>query len=104
MPRFTNLASGGGGGYGFAQGYALHGGPPERHWAAESRAVWMWGLCVPILTLAFASVIGWWSLLLLLVYPLQVVRLALRGGGRPTRESWWRAVSVVLCKFPEVLG
>ena len=92
------------GGYGFAQGYALHGAPPERHWAAESRAVWMWGLCVPIIVLAFALVVGWWSLILLLVYPMQVIRLALRGGGRSARENWWRAVAIVLCKFPEVLG
>src|ERR1700678_63187 len=30
------------GGYAFAQGVALHGAPPERHWVAESRRAWVW--------------------------------------------------------------
>jgi hypothetical protein len=34
----------------------------------------------------------------LAAYPLQVVRLALRG------ENWWRALFLVLGKFPEMLG
>jgi hypothetical protein len=48
-------------------------------------------------------VFGWFGLLLLLVYPLQVVRLA-RGGDRSTRENWLRAFFLVLGKFPEMLG
>ena len=35
------------GGYGFAQGAALHGAPPERHWVVESRRAWIWGLVLP---------------------------------------------------------
>ena len=38
-----------------------------------------------------------------LVYPLQVVRLALRGD-RSTRENWLHAVFLVIGKFPEMLG
>jgi hypothetical protein len=41
--------------------------------------------------------------LLLIVYPLQVIRLAVRGRRSP-RENWWRAASLVVCKFPEMLG
>jgi len=91
------------GGYGFALGAALHGAPPERHWVWESRAAWVWGLFLPVTVLALALVSGSWALLLLLVYPLQVIRLALRGRGT-TRENWWRAGALVLCKFPEMLG
>ena len=40
---------------------------------------------------------------MLLIYPLQVVRLALRGT-RSARENWWRAFFLVLGKFPEVTG
>jgi hypothetical protein len=41
--------------------------------------------------------------LLLIVYPTQAIRLALRGG-RSTRENWWRAAALVFGKFPEMLG
>ena len=41
--------------------------------------------------------------MLLTIYPLQVVRLALRGE-RTARENWWQAFFLVLAKFPEVLG
>jgi GT2 family glycosyltransferase len=91
------------GGYAFAIGVALHGAPPERHWVSEYRRVWLWGLWLPLITLILTIALGPWALLLLCVYPLQVVRLALRGT-RSTRENWWRAVALVLCKFPEMLG
>jgi hypothetical protein len=38
-----------------------------------------------------------------MLYPLQVVRLALRGE-RSMRENWWHAVFLVTGKFPEMLG
>jgi len=91
------------GGYSFALGADLHGAAPERHRVRESRSAWLWGLAIPVAT---AALTPWWgscALLLLLVYPLQVCRLALRGG-RSARENWWRAVFLVLGKFPEMLG
>jgi hypothetical protein len=47
--------------------------------------------------------LGWLGLLLLLVYPLQVVRLA-RRGKRSARENWLQAGLLVLGKFAEMLG
>lgn len=92
------------GGYAYAQGVALHGAPPERHWVSEARRAWIWGLCIPVCVLALALALGWWAvLLLLLVYPLQVIRLALHGT-RPTRENWVHAGALVVSKFPEMLG
>jgi glycosyltransferase involved in cell wall biosynthesis len=91
------------GGYGFALGAQLHGAPPERHWVLESRRIWAWGLVVPLTTVAMTFVIHWWALFLLVVYPLQVIRLALRGKRTP-RENWWRAAALVLGKFPELVG
>jgi hypothetical protein len=37
------------------------------------------------------------------VYPLQVIRLAVRET-RSRRQNWVRALALVLCKFPEMLG
>ena len=91
------------GGYGFAQAAALHGAPPERHGVLESRRAWIWGFCIPLLTLISSVMIGAWALLLLLVYPLQMIRLALHGR-RSAPQNRRRAAALVLSKFPEVLG
>ncbi|MDP9017498.1 MAG: glycosyltransferase [Candidatus Eremiobacteraeota bacterium] len=91
------------GGYGFAQGAELHGAPPERHWVSESRRIWIWGLLAPLTTVILAAVFGGWFMLLLLIYPLRVIRLALRGKRSP-RQNWWRASALVLATFPEMLG
>lgn len=90
-------------GYAFAEGAFLHGAPPERHWRQESRRAWFWGLAIPLITLFASLMFGWPGLLLLLIYPLQVVRLA-RQGERSTRDNWLRAGFLVLGKFPEMLG
>ena len=91
------------GGYAYAQGADLHGAPPESHGVRESRSAWFWGLGIPLGALGSATWLGAWAFVLLLVYPLQVIRLALRGA-RSARENWWRAVFLVMGKFPEVLG
>lgn len=91
------------GGYAFAQGASLHGAAPERHWVRESRSAWFWGLGIPLIV--FAVVIWWgaWGLLLLMIYPLQVIRLA-RRGQQAQGSRWLRAGFLVLGKFPEMIG
>lgn len=91
------------GGHAFAEGAFLHGGTAEQHWRRESRRAWFWGLGVPLATLVACWVVGAAGLLLLLVYPLQVARLA-RRGNRSARENWLLAFFLVLGKFPEMLG
>ena len=90
-------------GYAFAGGAYLHGAPPERHCMRESRSAWVWGLGIPVVTISLATWLGTWGLVMLLIYPAQVVRLALRGT-RSVRENWWRALFLVLGKFPEAMG
>jgi GT2 family glycosyltransferase len=90
-------------GYAYAQGAMLHGAPPERHCVREARSAWYWGLGIPLGVVGVAFLAGAWSGALLLVYPLQVARLAARGA-RSARENWWRAVFLVFGKFPEALG
>ncbi|VVM43477.1 hypothetical protein PS662_00419 [Pseudomonas fluorescens] len=91
------------GGHAFAEGTFLHGAAPERHWQRESRRAWLWGLGIPLATGVATLMAGWPGLLLLLVYPLQVLRLA-RRGDRSVRENWLLAFFLVLGKFPEMLG
>lgn len=91
------------GGYAFAEGAQLHGALPERHWVRESRRGLIWGLGIPLLTFSLLSWLGAWCFALLLIYPAQVLRLALRGT-RTLKQNWWRALFLVLGKFPEALG
>ncbi len=90
-------------GYAYAEGAWLHGAAPERHWVRESRRAWVWGLGIPLLTLAACLLFGAGGLALLLLYPLQVLRLARRGGLAP-RQRRLQALFLVLGKFPEAVG
>lgn len=90
-------------GYAYAQGAHLHGVPPEWHGVRQSQSAWVWGLGIPVIIIGLAILMNAWSLLLLLIYPLQVARLALRGT-RSAGENWWRAFFLVLGKFPEMTG
>lgn len=91
------------GGHAFAEGAALHGYPPVRHWVRESRSAWFWGVGIPMMTVILAAGVGFWSLVLLLLYPMQVVRLALRAP-MAFPINWWRATFLVVGKFPEACG
>jgi GT2 family glycosyltransferase len=90
-------------GYAYAQGAHLHGKAPERHWVSEARRIWFWGFWIPVIGLASAPLIGLWALLLALLYPLHVLRIATKDGS-PTPHKWLRASALVLGKFPEMLG
>jgi hypothetical protein len=91
------------GGHAFAEGAFLHGAPPERHGADATRRALIWGALLPAATLLMALLVHPAALLLLLAYPLQVVRLALRYGVR-TLLGWQRAFFMVLARFPEAGG
>lgn len=90
-------------GYAYAEGAQLHGAPPERHWVKEKRRALIWGLWIPVLTLSLVIWLGPWSLAILLIYPAQIIRLAVHGK-RPIKEKWLHALFLVLCKFPETIG
>ena len=90
-------------GYAYAQAAVLHGAPPELHGVSESRSAWFWGAGVPTVIIGLAIGGRVWALALVLIYPIQVTRLALKGH-RGARENWWRALFLVLGKFPEWMG
>lgn len=84
-------------GHAFAEGAALHGAVPERHWVTETRRALLWGIALPLVILALALLVNPWMLLWLLIYPAQVLRL-----GRHNGLGW--GFFTTLSKGPEGLG
>lgn len=85
-------------GHAYAEGAALHGAPPERHNVAQTRRALIWGLGLPLAAILGAVLIHPLLLMLLLAWPLQILRLWRRDGDGA------RAVFMVLGKVPEALG
>ena len=83
-------------GHAFAEGAAMHGTGPERHWVAQSRRALLWGAGLPVLAIVSAMLhpAGW---ALLLAYPMQLLRLARREGMVP-------ACYMLIGKFAEAQG
>ena len=75
----------------------MHGAPPERHGVQELRRIVFWGILLPAITLA-GALVSPWALLLVLIWPLQVLRLWRRG------LPWRQALFLTLAKFPEAQG
>jgi GT2 family glycosyltransferase len=93
-------------GHAYAEGYAMHGQPPERHAAKETRSNWFWGVGLPLVALGLAWPTHGWTLLALLLYPLQVVRVMRKGlrKGLTDRQAWAYGASIVLGKFAQAIG
>ena len=83
-------------GHAFAEGAARFSTPQTPHWQAEVQRIWIWGLGIPLVAL-FGALLHPAALLLLLAYPLQVLRLKGRMG-------WSAAFFNTLGKFPEAVG
>jgi len=93
------------GGHAFAEGAHLHGAAPENHYVAETRRALLWGALLPAVIL-LASLGTPFAVALALVYPLQVVRLALKPSGAALEAGarWTRAFFLVAARFPEAAG
>ncbi|MDO5706470.1 MAG: glycosyltransferase, partial [Paracoccus sp. (in: a-proteobacteria)] len=86
------------GGHAAAEGAQMHGHGPDRLGVGQTRRALIWGFAIPAAILLWALTLSPWFLLLLLIYPAQVARLAARGQG------WEWALFTTLGKFPEALG
>lgn len=91
------------GGYAFANVAYLHRNSPEKLWFKESARTWFWGLLVPFIVVIFAMLLSPWFWFAILIYPIQVIKIAILGGNQH-RARWVSAFFLVLAKFPEVLG
>jgi GT2 family glycosyltransferase len=93
-------------GHCFAQGFALHGSPPERLWLRKNLSVLFNAAALPLVALGAAAPTGGASLLLLAWYPLSVLktyRKTLRRG-LPPRDAWAWAISCWLSNLPNLVG
>lgn len=90
-------------GHAFAEGAALHGASPARHFVPDIRRIILWGGAIPALILAMAAAMGPAGLALAAIYPVQIGRIALRDGAGD-RAAWEHAFFVTVGKFPEIQG
>jgi hypothetical protein len=94
-------------GYGSMQRAYLCGVPFELEGVRDLVGTWVWALALPVVAVSVGLTWSAWAFLLALLYPLQVVRLALRGeqrGEDALRRNVWYAVFLVLGKFPKIVG
>lgn len=93
-------------GHAYAEGTAMHGRPPERHFVPQVRSVLFWGLLIPLVTLVLAWPTSGVSLLLLFGYGLLYYRIyrRRRRQGDSARDSRLYALFCVLGKFPQAFG
>ncbi|MGY3560529.1 GT2 family glycosyltransferase [Bradyrhizobium sp. USDA 4463] len=90
-------------GYAFGEGSHIHGRPPENHWVWESRRAWLWGIWLPLACVLAVIAFGAAGLLLLLIYPLQLLRrIPRQPGDLPTRIQF--AALELLGRFAEGAG
>lgn len=90
------------GGYGYAEGAYMHCMEPERHYVSQSARIWFWGGLIPV-GILIAALFEPYFIPLLLIYPIQIIRIAMRRGATQ-RSNWNYAFFVMLGKFPEIQG
>ena len=90
------------GGYAFAEGAFLHGKKSERYRVRETMRIWLWGISLPIIIASLSLQNIWW-LLLLIAYPIQILRIFIKGE-YSTRHNMIYATFLMLAKFPEGIG
>jgi GT2 family glycosyltransferase len=95
-------------GHAYAQGYAMHGGPPDFWRRRQVRSIVYWTCVPPIAAIALLVLAPhhWWvAICPLLLYPALMLKTA---DGRRRKDSIGDAVlyagAAVLGKFPQFLG
>lgn len=92
-------------GYAYAARAALHWRDGERYCWRENLRIAMWGCAIPLLIVALAILVSPWFALLLLLYPLHLLRMARYfRAQRPETPTLAYSFFVVLGKWPEFYG
>jgi GT2 family glycosyltransferase len=100
-------------GHAYAQGYAMHGGPPEYWRKRQVQSIQIWAALLPLTIIVLVGVFlltvpkFWWiGLAPVLLYPVLAAKIAVHriGRGNGAGEAVLYALAVVLGKFPQYLG
>ncbi len=89
-------------GHAYAEGAYMHGAAPERHYVPQLKRAVIWGIAIPLAIVVFALIAGPAGLVLFAIYPVQIARLARKGGNRAS--AWQEAALLTAAKFAEGLG
>lgn len=85
------------GGFAVTEGAMMHGRDPERYQVANLVRIVVWGMLLPLIVI-LGLFITPWALLLVLIWPLRMLRRRMKG------DPWFQAVFIILAKFPEAQG
>ncbi|HEY7771796.1 MAG TPA: glycosyltransferase [Marinagarivorans sp.] len=89
-------------GFAYANGASLHG-KTHKHWVKEKVRALVWGALLPMLTVAAVLTVGWYGLLLPLIYAVSFFRSVRKAPSNIDKPFLWAAF-MVLSKFPESIG
>jgi GT2 family glycosyltransferase len=91
-------------GHAFAEVAAMHDDASSRRRARKSMKSVAWALVLPAIALGLCVSTDGLSLALLLLYPLNVARIAIRLRRQDETRPWVVATFLMLSTFPEALG
>lgn len=92
-------------GHAAAEGAAMHGAGPDQHGVRSTARALAWGVALPLVIVVLALIVSPWVLVLLLIYPVQVLRLSRRYGAvSGPAFGMKQATFAVIAKFPEMIG
>ncbi|MEM9785107.1 MAG: glycosyltransferase [Pseudomonadota bacterium] len=89
-------------GHAAAEAMTMYQKDPEKPGLVATRRALIWGGMLPALVVLALPIYGPVALWTIVIYPLQITRLALRAGGG--RFAWERAVLLTVGKFAEAQG
>lgn len=89
-------------GYACAMGVLMHGNSPEKYFVKPLKSMLLWGGLIPLLLIALTAIKPVFAALLI-VYPLQYIRLVSKGPGTLSLNMAW-AQFILLGKFSEFTG
>lgn len=91
-------------GHAFAEGTFMHGDSEEQHWVQETKRAWVWAFMLPLMIIIATVVNVKLGLLALMIYPLQIVRLASKQLKYGPTVALKMAAYSLLGKFAELQG
>ena len=89
-------------GYAFAEAVYRYRKNPNGYWRRELLRIFLWGILLPLISTVSVIFFGPEFFLLLILYPLQIIRIGIRSDN--LRHRWLYGFFMVLSKFPESIG